>query len=108
MLDYILEWIPKGGHYELVVAPAHLTFRMVQNLTLNFSVPYKQHMMIYEIERQDVSTESERRVGYRKWNYHIHLQHNQTDSITFVATGLTQRLTKEPRPAHGWLEDDER
>jgi hypothetical protein len=108
-LDYILEWVPAGGGFDFVVAPALLVFHGVNDLKFNFNLSYKQSIQINGVDREEITTEPERKAGLRKWRFRIHLHHDQADAVTFEAMGFTQELTKDPVvPERQWLEDGER
>ena len=55
-IDHILEWI-KGpnARLEFVVAPATLIFHIVEKLTIDIRLAYKEDLIINEIHRTDVS-----------------------------------------------------
>jgi hypothetical protein len=108
-LDYILEWVPTEGPFDFIVAPALLVFHDVNALKFNFALSYKESIRINKVDREEITTEPERKSGLRKWRFRIHLHHEQQDAVTFEALGFTQELVKKPvvseRP---WLEDKER
>jgi hypothetical protein len=111
-IDFILEWIRGAdGRYSFAVAPAHLTFDVAGPIQVNLDLAFKEDMIIDGIEREEVVTVAEKRVGFTKQRYSIHL-HNSSGAknvITFEGGGFVQELHGKARLQSGqWLETGKR
>jgi hypothetical protein len=98
-IDHILRWMKSpSGEFGFVVAPASLAFHYVNQLVLAIKLAYKENLKILKIEREEVTTEGEKGVGLRKWNWRIDLVclSGGVNTISFQARGFTQQLTREP------------
>jgi hypothetical protein len=111
-IDFILEWIRGvSGRYSFAVAPAHLTFDVVGPIRVNLDLAFKEDMIIDRIERENVATVAEKRAGFTKQRYSIHLHTNSgaENVITFEGGGFVQELYGKVRLQSGqWLESGER
>jgi hypothetical protein len=104
-LDYILEWIHRGGTFDYRIAPAILIFHIVDNVKFDFQLYFKDDIEISSIERQDITPEPEKKLGLRKWHFTIHLQ-VKDGSISFDARSFEQELRREPRVVDRQLLDE--
>ena len=67
-IDHILEWILKEDNtFEFVVAPARLTFSMVDKLVVDFRLTYKEDWEIDEIQRIEATDDPRQDTGLSEW-----------------------------------------
>jgi len=64
-------------------------------IRFDLTVNYREGLCIDRIERQEVTTDAERKVGYKKYLFRIFL-HNHIVPISLEASGFTQLLIKPP------------
>jgi len=95
LIDHILEWIEMDGRFRFRVAPATLAFHGAHNAKIDVVLNYKQSLDIDRIERQDISSDAEKKAGYTRYLFSIHF-HQQINGITLEACGFTQSLTRAP------------
>ena len=105
-IDYILDWIKGGDFFQFVVAPATLTFHSAHKMHIDLVVNFKQDLDINRIDREELTTEGEKKVGYRRWLFQIHF-HDQKNPIMLEATGFTQETLATPCISrHQCIEED--
>jgi hypothetical protein len=92
-LDYILQWLPSGGHYQFSIAPAELRFIGVTDLRM--SIDYAAVSAGFTPFTLDgIRCEPDASIGQQKrWTLKINWP---TGELSFRATGFTQALTGEP------------
>ena len=94
-IDYILEWINIDGRFRFIVAPARLAFHGAHNAQITVLLNYRQNLDIDRIEREDISSDAEKKAGYTKYMFSIYF-HYQKNPITLEANGFTQSLISAP------------
>jgi len=95
LIDHILEWINTDGRFRFLVATARLAFHGAHNANIAVLLNYRQNLDIDRIEREDISSEAEKKVGCTKYMFSIYF-HSQNNPITLEANGFTQSLTSVP------------
>ncbi|MSP38146.1 MAG: hypothetical protein EXR70_06615 [Deltaproteobacteria bacterium] len=110
-IDHVVEWIeiPNDG-YEYIVSPATLTFHDVDKVVFDVKLNYKENLEINFIDRQDISTDAQRNVGYKlyRWKISLHSQSSQHENvIVFESSGFTQELRRDPIRSDYYRLDEE-
>lgn len=95
MIDYILEWVKTDDRFKFWVAPATLAFHGAHNAKIDVLLNYKQSLDIDRIEREETSSDAEKKAEYTKYRFTIHF-HNQISTISLEANGFSQVLTSAP------------
>lgn len=108
-IDHILHWEEKSdGSFAFYVAPALLTFHLVDNLECTWNLRYKEQLAIDRIVREPVMRRPSLIPSYR-WVIHLNAYTGACGVISFDAVGFTQRLTKDPiKTLSQCLEHDQR
>lgn len=90
-IDYIQKWIQKEDHFEFWVAPATLTFENFSDLKLDVFLSDTNEFIIYDLERENKGKTPNGK--FTEWFYSFK---NEYGSISFLATGFTQKIRKRP------------
>ena len=107
-IDYIVEWIKTpNGSFRFVVAPAMLVFCQARNILIEARLNYREPPTIDRIEREDISTAAEQKIGCRPYRWTIFLQSSSTanNRIVLESAAFEQKLRKSPTTQDSqWLE----
>ena len=111
IIDHILEWIPTPeGRFRFAVAPACISFRDAAKIVIEAALGYREHLTIDRIEREEISTEAQRRLDYRVFRWTIFLQSldRPNSRIVLESPGFLQELMKPPVVQDSqWLDAEE-
>ena len=87
--------------FEFVVAPARLTFSMVDKLVVDFRLTYKEDWEIDEIQRIEATDDPRQDTGLSEWRIKMQSLSAGKNTISFRSKGFIQELTGKPEMPAG-------